>query len=406
MIRKRMTMLFTVLFLLAQSAPVLPAGLNGLDGSLQNNAIQNSANPPTIAPGGMTGTDGRTPTTVTSGTSTPVPPTISNEEYPDEIADQPFVVLRSSQTLDSASVAVLPFDTRMKVLEQGNGWCRVKTKLGEGYIRTRYIKRFAASSNSGQSASSPSMATPLRDAPAAGTGTPNQHNGPVHLRADMKVDSADLGQIPPGANVHFISQEGGWCKVEWNGKTGYMRGMYLGIKPKAPTRPVAVKPVAAKPVVSKPVAVKPVDKPKRIGSEDNAASPKGGKLAGRPVKGGRVTSEFGPRKLFGNSYHYGIDIGVPTGTPALALGNGSVSKVGYDKGGGNYIDIKYDNGYSTRYYHMKNATLKQGARVTAGATIGHTNNTGSYTTGAHLHFEVKNSAGKRVNPRTVPGLTF
>jgi murein DD-endopeptidase MepM/ murein hydrolase activator NlpD len=82
------------------------------------------------------------------------------------------------------------------------------------------------------------------------------------------------------------------------------------------------------------------------------------------------------------------------------MANGTVVAVGYENGGGNYIRIKYDNGYETFACHLKGSTVKQGDRVQAGQQVAISDNTGIYTTGAHLHFEVKVN-GSRVNPRTV-----
>lgn len=119
----------------------------------------------------------------------------------------------------------------------------------------------------------------------------------------------------------------------------------------------------------------------------------------RPIKGYPVTSEYGPRKLFGN-FHHGIDIGCPTGTPALAIWDGTVVKTAYETGGGRYVDIKYDNGLVSRYYHLKSVNVKKGQKVKAGQKVALTDNTGTWTTGAHLHFEIC-QAGKKINPRTV-----
>ncbi|HNW13045.1 MAG TPA: M23 family metallopeptidase, partial [Candidatus Rifleibacterium sp.] len=43
--------------------------------------------------------------------------------------------------------------------------------------------------------------------------------------------------------------------------------------------------------------------------------------------------------------------------------------------------------------------VKQGQRVGMGQEIARSDNTGIYTTGAHLHFELKKN-GQHVNPRS------
>jgi murein DD-endopeptidase MepM/ murein hydrolase activator NlpD len=66
---------------------------------------------------------------------------------------------------------------------------------------------------------------------------------------------------------------------------------------------------------------------------------------------------------------------------------------------GNIVVIKHDNGYFTRYYHLKykSVTVKVGQRVEQGDVIGYMGNTG-YSFGGHVHFEVRDTADKKINP--------
>lgn len=66
---------------------------------------------------------------------------------------------------------------------------------------------------------------------------------------------------------------------------------------------------------------------------------------------------------------------------------------------GNYVKIKHNNGYYTLYAHMSygSVTVKNGDRVKKGQVIGYMGATG-HTNGAHLHFEVRNTSDKFINP--------
>ncbi len=118
----------------------------------------------------------------------------------------------------------------------------------------------------------------------------------------------------------------------------------------------------------------------------------------------RVSSEYGYRThpVTGqkDSFHNGVDLPCATGSRVNAMANGVVTAVGYEPGGGNYIRIKYDNGYETFGCHLQGSTVKVGDRVQAGQQVAIADNTGKYTTGSHLHFEVRVN-GTRVNPRKV-----
>ncbi len=66
---------------------------------------------------------------------------------------------------------------------------------------------------------------------------------------------------------------------------------------------------------------------------------------------------------------------------------------------GNYIQVLHDNGYRTLYGHLKNGTLEVGVgdEVRAGELLGIGDNSG-WSTGSHLHFEVRDAAGRKVDP--------
>lgn len=120
-----------------------------------------------------------------------------------------------------------------------------------------------------------------------------------------------------------------------------------------------------------------------------------------------VSSEFGPRSsptTGAPDNHSGIDIPKPTGTPIRAAKGGVVSVSRSDSGGyGNWVEIKHDDGTSTRYAHMSERGVSQGARVEQGQVIGKVGSTGN-STGPHLHFEYRDSQGRAQNPRAILNL--
>jgi murein DD-endopeptidase MepM/ murein hydrolase activator NlpD len=112
---------------------------------------------------------------------------------------------------------------------------------------------------------------------------------------------------------------------------------------------------------------------------------------------GIVTSGFGWRW---GRLHQGIDIAAPVGTPIWAAASGVVQFAGWNDGGYGYmIDILHANGTVTRYAHMSALYVKVGQRVQQGQVIGAIGSTG-YSTGPHLHFEVRPNGGIAVNPMT------
>ncbi|MCQ2531028.1 MAG: peptidoglycan DD-metalloendopeptidase family protein [Lachnospiraceae bacterium] len=112
-----------------------------------------------------------------------------------------------------------------------------------------------------------------------------------------------------------------------------------------------------------------------------------------------VSSGFGPRW---GSFHSGIDIPAPEGTPVMAVDGGIVVLARwsptYDTG--NYIVIYHGNDVYSEYMHLSDIWVDDGQYVSQGQYIGAVGNTGqSY--GAHLHLS-KGIGGSywqnRVNP--------
>ena len=131
-----------------------------------------------------------------------------------------------------------------------------------------------------------------------------------------------------------------------------------------------------------------------------------GKLGVWPAKGVRkqYNSSFGSRwdpiTNDGYTYHSGVDIYAPTGTPVIAEFSGTVHSTGYSVSSGNYIYLDHGHGVRTFYCHLSEIKVKMGANVVQGTTIALSGNTGTRTTGPHLHFGVMVD-GAWVDPKVV-----
>ncbi len=128
-----------------------------------------------------------------------------------------------------------------------------------------------------------------------------------------------------------------------------------------------------------------------------------GTLVTWPVRGS-ISSYYGyrPNPFTGvRQWHSGIDIVAPVNSPAKAAMDGRVSETGYSTIFGNYVILTHADGYQTLYAHLNKISVKRGARVNQGASVGLIGSTG-YSTGVHLHFGVfKNGAA--INPLKVLG---
>lgn len=115
-------------------------------------------------------------------------------------------------------------------------------------------------------------------------------------------------------------------------------------------------------------------------------------------KGKGVTSKFADTRDGGRRMHAAEDIAAPAGTPVYPPMSGKVEKVWYDKEGGNSVIVVHPDGRRTGYAHLRNANVEAGQTVDAATVLGAVGNTGAASRGNHLHFTVRNSGGKRVDP--------
>ncbi len=90
--------------------------------------------------------------------------------------------------------------------------------------------------------------------------------------------------------------------------------------------------------------------------------------------------------------HGGIDFAVPSGTFVTATTGGTVKSSAFEAAGGNFIILQHDDGKRSAYLHLNERLVVPGQRVEKDQLIATSGNTGERTTGAHLHFEVRQPA--------------
>ena len=124
----------------------------------------------------------------------------------------------------------------------------------------------------------------------------------------------------------------------------------------------------------------------------------------------RVTSPYGWHTIGGQrAWHGGIDlVGEDYVIRASVGGTVAVSQIVTDTSNatwqwGNYVCVLGDDGNYIYYCHMAERRVIAGQRVEAGDILGIMGSTG-YSTGDHLHFEVRSSANQTLDPAAYLGI--
>jgi murein DD-endopeptidase MepM/ murein hydrolase activator NlpD len=123
-----------------------------------------------------------------------------------------------------------------------------------------------------------------------------------------------------------------------------------------------------------------------------------------PITGARVVSGFGPRN---GSFHDGIDLASPEGTPVYAARAGRVIYSDELRGYGKVVIVEHEDEWMTVYAHNSRNVVGEGDRVATGDLVSRVGSTGR-ATGPNLHFEVRRRNAARdpllyLPPRGVVG---
>lgn len=118
----------------------------------------------------------------------------------------------------------------------------------------------------------------------------------------------------------------------------------------------------------------------------------------KPVMGA-ITSPYGWRRhpIFGGrKFHTGVDIAGKNRSPIKAANSGKVIYTGWYGGYGKVVIVDHGKSITTLYAHMSSISVSNGQKISKGTVVGYEGSTG-YSTGPHLHFEVRIN-GTHTNP--------
>ncbi|MEK6954647.1 MAG: M23 family metallopeptidase, partial [Candidatus Micrarchaeota archaeon] len=140
----------------------------------------------------------------------------------------------------------------------------------------------------------------------------------------------------------------------------------------------------------------------------------------QPTMPGATISDGFACKVNRDTNHAGVDFAVKSGTDVYAIASGNIIAAGCGNGGidpkctkegeGNRVVIDHKNGCFSGYYHLDEISVKMGDQIPKNTKtlIAKSGNTGSSTTGPHLHFEYycgKPGSFEAQNPCGMLGIT-
>lgn len=106
-------------------------------------------------------------------------------------------------------------------------------------------------------------------------------------------------------------------------------------------------------------------------------------LWAHPVPSAIQTQAYRP-----GSNHYAVDYAAPLGATVVAAADGVVFLNEYTQERGYVLGVQHTGGWVSFYKHNQANLVQLGSRVMAGEAIATVGNTGSHSSGPHLHFEL------------------
>jgi murein DD-endopeptidase MepM/ murein hydrolase activator NlpD len=122
---------------------------------------------------------------------------------------------------------------------------------------------------------------------------------------------------------------------------------------------------------------------------------------------GRISTLFGSQRIYANgeagSYHSGVDVARPTGTPVLAPADGIVILAAAKPFTleGNLLMVDHGMGLNSAFMHLSRIDVRIGEHVRRGQPIGAVGMSGR-ATGPHLHWGMK-WRDARIDPMLLAG---
>lgn len=121
---------------------------------------------------------------------------------------------------------------------------------------------------------------------------------------------------------------------------------------------------------------------------------------------GRISGVFGSQRIYRGepgSYHTGVDIAQPTGTPIVAPADGTVILAAQTPFTleGHLLMLDHGMGLNSAFLHLSRIDVAEGDRVRQGQTIGAIGSSGR-ASGPHLHWGLK-WMDARIDPQMLAG---
>ena len=134
------------------------------------------------------------------------------------------VNLRKGPGTQYSVVKSIPNGSYGMIIQEGDGWWKISVNGSVGYMMTDYLEDGIVGKTSGSSSSTDDVGS---SSGSVSGGYALVDTGRLHLRKSASKASQSLNTYPRNTFVNILERGSTWCKVEVDGRTGYMMSEYL-----------------------------------------------------------------------------------------------------------------------------------------------------------------------------------
>ncbi len=130
--------------------------------------------------------------------------------------------VRSEASTDASIVTYLSDKTQVQVYEDLGDWYKISWEDQTGYVSADYLVYTPAAATATSSAPAPRQDAGGNPGVITGIG--------VNFRMEPSTDSSAITQFELDTEITVVEvMDEGWCKVVWNGQTGYVKADYVAV---------------------------------------------------------------------------------------------------------------------------------------------------------------------------------
>ncbi len=136
--------------------------------------------------------------------------------------------LNLRKTQNGRVLRTIPQNALVTVISRGNSWTKVRYEGTEGYVMTTFLTFHPVMQATPVPATAvPPASTPVPNGTIICYAIVNTGSGTLNLRKNADTDAKVLATIPGGTRIPVYQKGTVWCKVRYNGETGYVQTGYL-----------------------------------------------------------------------------------------------------------------------------------------------------------------------------------